>query len=436
MFPGRNSYKLLALLCALWCIGEAFAALKVIFYVALALEGLLFAIDIMMVQTRRKPEIRRQAPKHLSQKESSTIKIEIESHYRRKMFVCVEDEAPIEFQMRETAGTRCAALRANGTTTITYEIEPQRRGTYTFGACNVMVFTGLDLVRRRFKEQTETTVQVYPTFGFIHSSELMSLENYERTTGDRAKRRRGTGHEFDTIRDYVDGDNVRYVNWRATARSRKLMVNQYEDDDRQTLICVIEKGRGMQHSIEGMTMLDHSINAAVRLSYVALRHHDEVGFITLGRGGHIDTSIRPTHDTGRQMHEILSKLCSEDTEYAEVDYSALQSYATKNLTRRCTMVVFAPIDSMVALRRRLPVLSKLAMRHQVIVVFFIDDDLEEMSAMSIDSDDGLLMSALASKNLFEQREVVRELRRHGVVSVLSHAESLSTDLINKYLLLI
>lgn len=202
---------------------------------------------------------------------------------------------------------------------------------------------------------------------------LLAFSQRLTEIGIKRIRRPGNNTEFEQIKDYVKGDDYRAINWKATARTSRLMVNVYNEERSQQVFCVIDKGRLMQQTSEGMTYLDWAINAAQVLSFVSIHREDKAGLITFG--GKMDTLLPADRNAG-QMQAILESLYRQQTVFDESDYAALVTTIGQRVQRRSLLVLFTNFSTVGATRRQLPYLRQLARRHRVLVVFFRDEELE------------------------------------------------------------
>lgn len=214
--------------------------------------------------------------------------------------------------------------------------------------------------------------KVYPSYMMLRQYELLAMSNNLTEMGIKRIRRIGHNTDFEQIKDYVVGDDYRTINWRATARCHQLMVNVYQEERAQQVYQVVDKGRMMQQTFNGMTLLDYAINASLVLSYVAINKQDKAGLVTFS--DKFETFIHASRQSGH-MQTLQEALYAEHTEFAETDYSALLTGLSRHVSHRSLLVLYTSFTSMAALRRQLSYLRQLAMRHRLLVVFFEDEEL-------------------------------------------------------------
>ncbi len=376
----------------------------------------------------------RQLPDRFSNGDENVVRIRVENNYRFTIRVEVIDEIPFVFQRRDVSFE--AYIPQAEAKTIRYSLRPTRRGVYGFGRVRVFVASPIGLLRRRFTCCEAHDVKVYPSFLMLHQYELLAISNNLTEMGIKRIRRVGHHTDFEQIKDYVTGDDFRTINWKASARRSKLMVNVYQDERSQQIYNVIDKGRVMQQAFRGMTLLDYSINASLVLSYVAMYKEDRAGLATFSND--FDTFVPASRRPGH-MQTLLETLYAQQTEFGETDYSALVANLNKHVTKRSLVVLYTNFTGLVSMQRQLPYLQQLNKRHRLLVVFFEDEELKEYISThhapltTHRSTESYYRQVMADRCVYEQRLIVSTLRQHGILSLLTTPQNLSVDVINRYL---
>jgi uncharacterized protein (DUF58 family) len=321
-------------------------------------------------------------------------------------------------------------LPGNSSGTIEYFLRPGSRGEYGFGNINVYVNGALQLVKRRYRFEAHEVIKVYPSYVQMRRFQLLAVSNRLQEAGVKRVRRLGHSMEFEQIKEYVRGDDFRTINWKATARKGDLMVNNYTDERSQQIYCVINKGRIMKMPFEGLTLLDYAINASLVLSNVALAKQDKAGLITFAEN--LDTFLqadkKPT-----QINKILETLYNQQTRYLEQDFEKLYAVIRNRITNRGLIVLFTNFESLEGLQRDLPALKKIAEYHLLLVVFFENTELKLMEEKKAASMEEIYIKTITSKFAYEKRLMVKELHKHGILSILTPPQSLTVNTVNKYL---
>ena len=359
----------------------------------------------------------------------------------------------------------------SGTGEHRYHVVPTHRGLYSFPLTRCFLvsrFMGLVEVRRFFRKSQE--VKVYPTFHNLKELEVMASQN-ELQTGPKNVRRAGNNTNFEQIRPYVAGDDVRTINWRATARAASLMVNTYTDERSQPIIPILCAGPSMQHATDGVTLIDRATSAAVALASSALRHYDEAGLITASQRG-VERYLAPTRrtDTVARILDATYNFCrplSRDEQFmvddldvmpvgvdpevvaevrnrqrtyeAETDFGSLSQYVDRWISRRSLLVLFANFENLTSARHALPSLKRMARRNALVVVLFENEGVINMAKNRDDHTKNKLgemrFRALCADYLDQQQLLVSFLQKQGINVILTPPQELSAAVLQRYLLL-
>lgn len=236
--------------------------------------------------------------------------------------------------------------------------------------------------------------------------------------------------EFEQIKEYVAGDDWRSVNWKATSKTAKLMVNQYMEEKAQPVYCLIDTGRMMKMPFDGLTLLDHCINSVLVLSHVVISNQDKAGLATFSRK--LENFLPAERRTG-QMHLILEKLYRIRTDYKESDFGRLYNDIRRLINQRSLLLLYTNFDTIDALRRQLKYLRGIAKGHVLLIIFFKNTEMEAIKYEEALDIREIYDRAVVEKFNFEQRLIVNELRKYGIYSILTEPRYLTVDLINKYL---
>lgn len=378
----------------------------------------------------------RHCAERFSNGDDNEVTITLKSRYRLPVSLEVIDEAPVEFQRRDLCfkkkllrqGLRKSAKPI--TCTFSYTLRPVRRGEYSFGRIRVFASLLMGFVQRRFSSSQQHAIKVYPSYLMLRQYELLAFTHHLTEMGIKRIRRPGNNTEFEQIKDYAKGDDYRSINWKATARRSRLMVNVYNQERSQQVWCVIDKGRMMQQTFDGMTCLDYAINATLVLSFVAVNREDKAGLVTFSTK--VDTFIPAARQDG-QMETLQESLYNQKTEFGEPDYSALVASLEKNVTQRSLVILFSNFATAEALRRQIVYLRQIARHHRLLVVFFRDDEIEHFAAERPRTREGYYQHVIAEQAISDKETLAATLNRQGIQTLLVHPQDLSVSVINKYL---
>jgi uncharacterized protein (DUF58 family) len=398
---------------------------KALFLVFLAIL-LTDLILLLRVRTGLKGE--RLVADKLSNGDENTVTLTFKSFYSFPVKLRVFDELPHQFQKRDLEFT--FDLKAGEPKTLHYYLRPVKRGEYSFGAVNALVSSPVGFLTRRFRFSNDKLVPVYPSYLQMRKYELLAIHNRLTETGIKKIRKIGNNQEFELIKEYVSGDDIRTINWKATARKGSLMVNHYQDERSQQVYSLIDKGRVMQMPFNGMSLLDYAINTALVISNIAVKKFDKAGLITFQ--DKIGTML-PAARKNNQMAQILEVLYNQKTAYRETDYSVVHAFVRQKISHRSLLLLFTNFETLSSMERQLPYLKSLALRHVVVVIFFENTEIKSLLEEPAESVKEIYLKAIAEKFSYEKKQIVKELKRHGIYAVLTPPEKLSINTINMYL---
>lgn len=370
---------------------------------------------------------RRLMPARFSLGDETEVRISMFNGYPYRISATLIDQLPVQFQKRDFALE--LSIAPNTRKQTSYHLRPVTRGEYHFGILWAYLRTPFGLLQKRAAVEEETNVKVYPSFQQLKKYQLMAVSN-QQYFGIKKVRKLGHSMEFEKIKDYIQGDDVRTINWKATARRNTLMVNTYTDARQQQVYCIIDKGRAMKMPFDEMTLLDYSINASLALLNIALLKQDRAGLISFSNK--VNDIIAADRRSG-QLNLLLEALYKQQTEFKESDYQNLWTQIHQRVSQRSFFLLFTNFETMAALERQLPFLRHMARRHLLCVVFFENTLLKEIHQSQPDSTEGIYIKTIADQFDFEKKQIVKELRRHGIISILTTPQQLNVDVINKYL---
>lgn len=395
----------------------------------LLLLAIAVLIDTLLVYGKKRGmTASRELTDRFSIGDANKVKILLENAYPFPARVSVIDELPDQFQERKWL--RKAMLGRDEAHEIVYELVPTSRGEYVFHDINVYVHAPLRLVKRRYVFVAGKTVKVYPSYVQMRRYQLLAVSNRLQEAGVKQIRKIGHSMEFEQIKEYVRGDDYRTINWKATARKDGLMVNNYTDERSQQIYCLINKGRVMKMPFQGLTLLDHAVNATLVLSNVALVRQDKAGLITFEKN--IDTFLQADkHST--QMNLLLENLYRQKTQFLEPDFEKLFSVIRNRITNRSLLVLFTNFESMESLQREMAALKKIARYHLLLVVFFENTEIRKLTDKKASSVEEIYIRTIAEKFAYEKKLMVKELHKNGIPSILTTPENLTVNTVNKYL---
>ncbi len=404
----------------------------VVFPVAQIVLIVLIALFVLYIILLFRPSTqvicKRTLGKMFSLGNENPVRLDIINHSPQQLKITIIDEIPFQFQKRDMRMR--IDLKSGERQSLGYNLRPVVRGEYVFNNINIFGQTQFGLAERRFVKEAKEMIKVYPSVIDMKKYELLAMSKISIYQGVKKIRRLGHSYEFEQIKNYVQGDDFRSINWKATGRKTELMVNQYEDERSQQIYSLIDKSRTMRMPFNGMSLLDYSINASLVISNIALKKHDKSGLLTFS--DKIGSSIKA--DRGqKQLRMILEALYNEEERKMEANYELMYN-AVRNLVRGRSLIFFyTNFESLYAVERVLPLLRKINSTHLVVVMFFENTEVKDFSTSVAKDVEDIYLRTIAQKFVSEKNQVVQLLRQYGIQSILTRPEDLSINTLNKYL---
>jgi len=431
LFLTDRLFTALGLCVVLFLLKFFFAWLGDIPEIATGVLLILFLTDVFILyRVSGGVDAKRFTSKRLSNGDENPVQIEIRNRYGFGITVRVIDEVPFQFQLRDKdfrLHIKPAEIKS-----IHYNLRPTKRGEYNFGFIRAYISSPLGLISRRYNFDGAKVLPVFPSFINLGQYELMAVSHHLTAFGIKKIRKVGHSSEFDQIKNYVGGDDIRTINWKATARKSALMVNTYTDERSQNIYCIIDKSRVMKMPFEGLSLLDYAINASVALAKVAMLKEDKAGVITVSEN---IGAVVPADRKSVQLSNIMNVLYKEKTRYLESNLEALYATVRSVVKQRGLLVFFTNFESLSALQRQLPYLKRISKYHLLVVVFFENTELKALSSEPAKDVEGIYHKTIAEKFIYEKKLMVKELNKHGILAILTPPQKLTVNVINQYLAL-
>lgn len=391
-------------------------------------------IDVFLSFSVKNPiSIERKLQKILNLGDENKVEIAIENTTNQPLNIIFYEGYPVEMQKRESAAY--LFIPAGEIKTFTYDFVPKTRGDFHFGNLMVFISSFLFLCKRKIDYPLKNTIQVYPSILQMKQFELKVFHKQTLAQGIKKIRRIGHNNEFEQIKNYVEGDDIRTVNWKATSKRSNpyevgLMVNQYQEERSQSIYAVIDKSRNMQSQFENMSMLDFSINSALVFANIALKKGDKAGLITFS--DKIGTQLHADRNAS-QLRRILNLLYNQKTHFKESSFELLYESIRQTIKTRSLLMLYTNFESEFAMRRALPTLKRINQKHVLVLVFFQNNELEELAFQKVETSEQIYQSAVAEKLINLKVNIARELKQNGIQTLLTRPEDLNVTTINKYL---
>jgi uncharacterized protein (DUF58 family) len=370
------------------------------------------------------PAVARRVPASLAVGVRTEVALRVAAAVKLRMVL--HDHHPASFEAEGLP--RSLALGTGQWTELRYQVRPVARGEARFGRAELRLASPLGLWEaKRFSGEAQA-VRVYPNFRALAKYTLLATDNRLSQIGVLQVRRRGEGTEFHQLREYRQGDPQRAIDWKATARTARLIAREYEEEKDQRVLLVIDCGRRMASKDDDLSHFDHTLNAALLLAHVALRQGDAVGMLTTGG---VHRYLEPRKSIGA-VHSMLNRVYDLEPTLAVPDYDQAAREVMRHLRRRALVILLTNLrdeddDTL------LPALNLLRTRHLVVLASLREAIVSRALSARVDSFDRAVTHAAAAEYLALRERVFRRIGAAGVIALDVEPEKLPISLVNRYL---
>lgn len=357
------------------------------------------------------------------------VKLNAVNQTSKKIEVRLKDEYPEQMIL---SAEREGKLTVDGNTSasLVYALKPPKRGRFEFGKIAVRYLSRLGLVWIQTEVNAETFVKVYPNLRRAREAELKALGARSLVAAHRKSIWRGEGREFESMRDYVRGDELRHISWTATARRGKLVTKQYQIERDQTILIALDAGRLMTGRIENESKLDLAVHAALAMMSAAARGGDNSGLLVFGRN--IKTFIPPKRGIDH-IDATLEALHDIEPEMIEPSYSRAFEFIAVNCKKRALVVVLTDLIDEEGSKQLLTSLKLLRPRHLPLVVTIGDRDLRTVVGDIPQTARELFAQSVAEEILHQRETALRMVEAQGGLALDVTAVTLVPSLLETYI---
>lgn len=426
MSPARRLLYLLWLWLAVAIVAAFWPSLIAAWLGLAAVIVVLGGVDWIRAMRQPQASVERRVPGTLALGVWSKVGLRVHNPGRALLIAGVFDHFPPHTEMRGMPAQ--VSIPARGWVDLTYEIRPTERGEWCFAACQISVASPFGLWRRDLRLGPTTQVKVYPNFAAVTRYALLATHNRLNMLGVHLLQRRGEGLEFHQLREYRKGDMLRQIDWKASSRLKKLISREYQDERDQQVVFLIDCGRRMHAKDGELSHFDHTLNAVLLLSYVALRQGDTVGLMAFGNA----PCYMPPRKGGHAINSILDTVYDLQAGTRSPDYVEAATELMKRIKKRSLVVLVTNLrdeDN----EELLPALRVMRRQHLVLLASLQERIINEVLEQPIE-DLGDALNHCATHVYLEQRRKAHEaFKASGVMSLDIEPEKLPVSLVNRYL---
>ncbi|WPN97236.1 DUF58 domain-containing protein [Pseudomonas sp. MUP55] len=388
---------------------------------------LLAILDAIRLRRRPSPRVHRTLPGSLALGRWGEVRLSLEHDYPQPLTAQVFDHVPDGLVVDNLP--QSIPLRPGERGELGYRVRPVRRGHFSFSRCEIHVPSPLGLWSARRRIEASDATRVYPDFARISGAQLQGVDNWLSQLGVRQHQRRGPGLEFHQLREFRDGDSLRQIDWKATARQRTPIAREYEDERDQQIVFMLDCGRRMRSQDDELSHFDHALNACLLMSYVALRQGDAVGLCTFA--GDQPRYLAPVKGSG-QLNVLLNAVYDLQSTRQTADYEAAASQLLARQKRRALVIVVTNLrdEDDEAL---LGAIQRIGRHHRVLVASLREEILDQLRHAPVQTLPEALAYSGAVDYLNRRNQLHDRLGAHGLAVLDSVPSALGAALVTRYL---
>lgn len=401
--------------------------------VAVVIFDLIFiaipTIDLLSVVSAKNFSAQRKLIQIGSLGKPHACELTIENRSRRTCNVRIKDDLPEIFEQTPSHFKYRFSPRAR--TSFNYDFMCTERGKFELECVHLNVESWLGMWRSYVKVPVHSPLSIYPDMKQISEYELLARTNRLALLGVRRSRRIGQDNEFERLRDYTQDDNYRHIDWRTTARRRKLTVRDFQSNQSQRIIFMLDCGRMMTgESASGVSMLDHSLNAMLMLSYIALKQGDSAGLICFSDTIH---NYTPPKNGVQHVNRLLHATFDQQPRFVESRYDKAFLYLRSHCMKRSLIVLVTNVIDEINSHQIHQYLGSLVTRHLPLGVFLRDHQMFDPLESYNGRPEQTYEAAAASKIIDWRHKVITDMQHQGIMALDTYPENLTAQLVNQYL---
>jgi len=391
--------------------------------------GILFLCCLDYGLTFRGKEIQaqRRSPRHLLQGVPQEIEIVLSNWSDLPKSIKVRDQTPLAWEAAPILKSR---VPARSEAVLRYSITPPERGVYGFGDLDLRVEGALRLIQRPIQLPASEEIRVLPCLQTLRYPDLIAYRRRARHWGMRQIKWRERGREFESLREYMEGDDPRHIHWKASARLDRPIVQEYQPEKNQIVMIAVDAGRLMGAVSEGKRKLDHALEATAQLAHAALAGGDQVGFLAFA--DQILLFIPPKKTRG-QLQVILEGTVSLRTALVEPRYEEAFLWFRSQVRRRSLVVIFTDLMDELASDNLLEAVALLRPRHLPLCMAIRDSEWDDLMSRPPTNAMDVYERSVLQETIRQRRKAIGKLQQKGAIAMDLPPKLLSSNAMEHYL---
>jgi uncharacterized protein (DUF58 family) len=396
-----------------------------IWQVATAVLAFLLLLDAASLRNTGELNVSRHHNDNLALGVWSPVTVRVRHSFRRSVPLQMFDHFPADGEA-DPHQQSARLLPGNGVE-FQYKVKINRRGNHCFGQVDLLMDSAMGFWQRRLFAGESTQVRVYPNFAAVSQYAMLVMEQQSAQLGIRLQQRRGEGMEFQQLREFRQGDTLRQIDWNGSARQRKLISKEYQEEKDQQILFLVDCGRRMRSQDGSLSHLDHALNAMLLMSYAALRQGDAVGMMSFGGD---ERWLKPVKGVAN-ISKILNTAYDLDATTRASDYtSAVRALLTRH-SKRSLIVLLSNVrdentDDL------LPALRLLQRKHLVLLANLEEPALYEVLGEAVETFGSALRYAGTLAHMEKRHQITRQFNRSGLITINCTPQQMPVKLVNQY----
>ncbi len=426
IIPARRLFYLVAINAGMGLIASLYPDAMPMWYAVTGLSIVFSSVDLVRVLLEPTIEAERFVPHSLPLGVKRIIRLHLLNHSQRPLHLLLFDHYPLEVAV--TGFPLAISLSPQQFADAHYEITAIERGKLIFPLLQVRVLSPYKLWWHDRKLPLRSEVKVYPNFAAVAQYALLAVDNHLSHMGIMKKRRRGEGQDFHQLREYRQGDSLRQIDWKASARMRKPISREYQDERDQEIIFLLDCGHRMLAKDDALSHFDHTLNAILLLTYVALKQGDAIGLGTFAGA----SRWLPAHKGMHNVQHMLNTLYDIQPSTQAPDYAQATTELLVRQKKRALVILLTNLRDE-DLDDLLPAVHLLRKKHLVLVASMREQAIDNALEKPLDTTDDVLTHAALTHYMKQREASLERIRAAGIRCLDVSPAHLSVQLINQYL---
>ncbi|MFD0698258.1 DUF58 domain-containing protein [Paenibacillus sp. GCM10027628] len=426
ILPTRRFIALVAIGAAVSLLGSAFGAGLPVFWSYNALMIVLSVVDLLLLPRRSVWTIQRRLPDRMDVRLGFEIGLELRSQRPESVHVELSDDLPAVFS---AVRNRLDGYFDGSEASFFYTTMALERGRYELGYVCLRYWGGLGLWKKQVRLEQADTIEIYPDLSQVRGV-LGAVQDALILEGHRLFKKQRSGSEFHYIRDYVQGDDIRHINWKASARTTKLMTNLFQPEKGKIVTLVLDCGRQMGIELEGQVKLDRTLEAALTVAAVALKQGDQVAL--LAYSNHVKVFVPPGKGL-QHLQELTRAVYDLRTDFVESSTQIAMSHVLRFLKKRSLVMLFSDMESYLYDKELLPYVSRLRRGHHVLLLSLQDPLLHQWARIRAEDSRQAYRQSIAHKFTKDRYAYITQMAGRGIPVMDVPADQLALSAVNVYL---